>query len=158
MSNAETISRGTMFEDMTVGRQFRTDHRTITETDLVTFITLGGFNDPLFWDARHAQAVGLAGRLVPGALVYSFAEGLIIQSQLLHGTGLRFLGMHLDVTKPVFVGDTIHAVVEITDNQPEPSGDLSIVSTRVSVRNQHGEEVLVFTPVRLVRGRDYVAR
>ena len=155
MSNAETLIRGTVFEEMTVGSKFRTDHRTITETDLVNFITLCGFNDPLFWDARYGEKVGLTGRLLPGALVYSIAEGLVIQSQLLHGTGLRFMGMHLDVPKPAFVGDTICAVVEIIENKPEPSGDLSVVSTRIGVHNQRDEEVLVYTPVRLVRGRDY---
>ena len=31
----------------------------------------------------------------------------------------------------------------------------SLVTARVSVRNQRDEEVLVFTPVRLIRGADY---
>jgi acyl dehydratase len=156
MSDAEPFIRGTTFEEMTVGSRFRTADRTITETDLVNFITLCGFNEPLFWDARHAASAGYKGRLVPGALTYSMAEGLVLQTHVLHGTGLAFMGMQLDVRKPVFVGDTIHAVVEVTECRPASSGGRGVVTTRIGVRNQHDEEVLVYTPVRLIRGRDYV--
>src|SRR5207249_8709177 len=100
-------------EEMTVGSAFRTAARTITEADLVSFVTLMGFNEPLFWDARHAAGAGYAGRLVPGALTYCIAEGLTIQSHVLHGTGLAFMHMELDVRRPVLVGDTIDLVVVV---------------------------------------------
>jgi hypothetical protein len=32
-----------------------------------------------------------------------------------------------------------------------------VVTTRNSVRNQRGEDVLIYTPVRLIRGRGYQA-
>src|ERR687892_619237 len=133
--DAPPLVRGMTWEEMTVGMRFRTASRTITEADLVAFITLCGFNEPLFWDAEHAATAGYAGRLVPGALTYAMAEGLVIQSHALHGTGLAFMHMELDVRRPVLVGDTISAV---------------------TVFNQRGEDVLAFTPVRLIRGRDYV--
>jgi acyl dehydratase len=155
MSDAEPLIRGTTFEEMTVGSRFRTADRTITETDLVNFITLCGFNEPLFWDARHAASAGYKGRLVPGALTYSIAEGLVLQTHVLHGTGLAFMGMQLEVRKPVYVGDTIHAVVEVTESRPASSGGRGVVTTRIGVRNQNDEEVLVYMPVRLIRGRDY---
>jgi acyl dehydratase len=159
MSDAEPLVRGKTWEEMTVGSRFRTASRTITETDLVNFITLFGFNEPLFWDAHHATTAGFKGRLVPGALTYSMAEGLVIQSHLLHGTGLAFMGMQLDVKKPVYVGDTIHAVVEVTESRAASSGpDRGVVTTRISVQNQDDEEVLVFVPVRLIRGESYVDR
>ncbi len=158
MSDAEPLIRGTTFEDMTVGSRFRTARRTITETDLVNFITLCGFNEPLFWEADHAATAGYKGRLVPGALTYGIAEGLVLQTHVLHGTGLAFMGMHLDIKKPVFVGDTIYAVVEVTDNRPASSEGRGVVTTRNGVHNQRDEEVLVYTPVRLIRGRDYVEK
>jgi acyl dehydratase len=156
MSDAPPLIRGTTFEEMTVGSRFRTAHRTITETDLVNFITLCGFNEPLFWDARHAATAGYEGRLVPGALTYALAEGLVLQTHVLHGTGLAFMGMQLDVKRPVFVGDTICAVVEVTESRPASSGARGVVTTRIGVFNQRDEEVLVYVPVRLIRGRDYV--
>ena len=158
MSTIPAAVHGKTWEDMVVGDQFRTAARTITETDLMTFVTLFGFNEPLFWDARHAATAGYDGRLVPGALTYCIAEGLVLQTHVLHGTGLAFMGMQLDVRKPVFVGDTVYAVVEVTEAREASSGGRGVVTTRISVHNQRDEEVLVFVPVRLIRGRDYVER
>ena len=152
MIDAEPLVKGQTWEEMRVGDRFRTAARTITESDLMAFVTLLGFNEPLFWDARHAASAGYTGRLVPGALTYCMAEGLVIQSHVLHGTGLAFLAMQLDVRKPVFVGDTLSAVVEVTGSRPASSGDRGVVTSRVSVRNQDDEEVLVYAPVRLIRG------
>src|SRR5579871_5045407 len=117
MGEIETL-RGQTWEEMTVGRRFRTAARTVTETDLVSFVTLFGFNEPLFWDARHAASAGYSGRLVPGALTYAIAEGLTIQTHVLHGTGLAFMHMELDVRRPVVVGDTVEVVVEVTESRP----------------------------------------
>lgn len=147
------LVRGKTWEEMEVGKPGRTASRTITETDLVNFITLCGFNEPLFWDAEHARSAGYEGRLVPGALTYCLAEGLILQTHLLHGTGMAFVHMDLDVKRPVYVGDTIHAVVETTEARAASTGNRGVVSATVSVRNQRNEEVLVFKPVRIIRGR-----
>lgn len=155
MSDARPLIHGSTYEEMVVGSRFRTASRTVTETDLVNFITLFGFNEPLFWDASHAASAGYEGRLCPGALTYAMAEGLVIQTHVLHGTGLAFMGMQLDVKKPVFVGDTIHAVVEVEESRPASKGSRGIVTTRVSVFNQRDELVLVYVPVRLIRGKDY---
>src|SRR6476469_4817911 len=107
------LGQGLFFEDMTVGMAFRTASRTVTETDLMSFVHLGGFNEPLFYDARHAAGGGYTGRLVPGAMVYMFAEGLILQTNVLHGTGLAFMQMEFSVKGPTYVGDTIHVVVTV---------------------------------------------
>jgi acyl dehydratase len=144
---------GLTYEEMTVGRRLRTARRTVTETDLVNFITLGGFTEPLFWDARHAAAAGYAGRLVPGALVYTLAEGLVIQTNQLHGTGLAFLGMQLRVRAPVYINDTLEVEVEIVESRPSSKPGRGVVTSRNLVRNQRGEVVLDYTPVRLIRGR-----
>lgn len=155
MTDAEPLIRGLTFEEMVVGDRFRTAARTITETDLVNFITLFGFNEPLFWDARHAASAGYPGRLVPGALTYCIAEGLLLQTHVLHGTGLAFMGMQLDVKRPVFVGDTLYATCEVLESRPASSGARGVVTTKVTVFNQDDEVVQTFTPVRLIRGKEY---
>ena len=152
---AEPLVRGLTFEQMPVGQVFRTARRTVTETDLVNFITWGGFHEPLFWDSSHAGDSGYTGRLIPGAMTYCLAEGLLLQTNVLHGTGLAFMSMELVIRRPVYVGDTLCAVVETTGSRPASTGARGVVTSRVSVRNQRDEEVLVYTPVRLIRGRDY---
>ncbi|WP_210569430.1 MaoC/PaaZ C-terminal domain-containing protein [Streptomyces sp. GESEQ-4] len=157
ISEVPLLVRGLTYEEMPVGQIFRTARRTITETDLVNFVTWGGFTEPLFWDASHAADGGYTGRLVPGGLTYCLAEGLVLQTNVLHGTGLAFLHMELSVKGPVYVGDTLYAVVETTDSRPSSKPGRGVVTSRISVRNQRDEEVLVYTPVRLIRGRDYEA-
>src|SRR6201996_1581081 len=105
-----TLVRGQTFEEMTAGSRFRTASRTITETDLITFVTLTGMNEPLFLDEAGSFGAGYAGRLVPGALVFSYAEGLVMQTGVIHGTGMAFLRADLSVQAPAFVGDTIAVV------------------------------------------------
>ena len=127
------LVRGMTFEEMPQGQAFRTARRTITETDLVNFITWGGFNEPLFWDASHAADGGYTGRLVPGALTYCIAEGLVLQTNVLHGTGLAFLHMELTVRGPVYVGDTLYAVVETTGSRPSSKPGRGVVTSRINV-------------------------
>jgi acyl dehydratase len=140
---------------MTVGSTFRTAARTVTESDLVTFVNLCGFNEPLFYDAHHAAEGGYPGRLVPGALVYALGEGLVIQTHSFAGTGLAFMHMELDVRRPTFVGDTLDVVVEITSSRASRKPGRGVVESRNTVYNDRGEEVLVYTPVRLLRGADF---
>jgi acyl dehydratase len=149
------LGQGLTWEDMTAGSSFRTASRTITESDLMSFVHLAGFNEPLFYDASHAAAGGYTGRLVPGALVYVLAEGLVIQTNVLHGTGLAFMHMDFSVKAPTYVGDTLHVVVTTTESRASSRPGRGVVTSRCAVLNQHGTEVAVFTPVRLIRGRNF---
>lgn len=151
------LAHGMTWEEMKPGSSFRTAARTVTETDLMSFIHLGGFNEPLFYDANHAADGGYTGRLIPGALVYVLAEGLILQTNALHGTGLAFMSMEFTVRAPTYVGDTLHVVVTTTESRPSSKPGRGVVTTRCGVRNQRSDEVAYFTPVRLIRGRDFVA-
>lgn len=154
-ADAELLAGGKTWEEMTEGSAFRTARRTVTEADLIQFITWAGFNEPLFYDASHAAAGGYTGRLIPGAMIYCIAEGLILQSNVLAGTGLAFMHMELSVKRPVYVGDTLVAIVTTTESRPSSKPGRGVVTAHVSVRNQKDEEVLVFTPVRLIRGKDF---
>ena len=60
------LGQGLTWEDMTAGSSFRTASRTITESDLMSFVHLAGFNEPLFYDASHAAAGGYTGRILNG--------------------------------------------------------------------------------------------
>ena len=107
--------------------------------------------------ANHIEAgsldAGYAGRLVPGALVFSYAEGLVMQTGVIHGTGMAFLRADLSVQAPVFVGDTITVVVEVVAARAASTGARGVVTTRNTVVKRGGGTVLVYEPVRLIRGR-----
>ena len=109
-----------MLEDMPVGYQFKTVGRTITETDLVNFVGNTGMVEVLFTNTLYAkQHAPGGGRIVPGALLLSIAEGLIIQATL-QGPVWAFIQMELEVKGPTFAGDTIHVEAEVTQSDPYP--------------------------------------
>ena len=96
-------------------------------------------------------------RLAPAALVYAFAEGLLVQSTMQH-TGLAFLHMELNVENPVFAGDTIHAECEVIEARRRRSrSDRGLVRTRVRVLKQDGATALTYTPLRMIKCRGEAA-
>lgn len=145
---------GSGYQQMVPGAVLRTAWRTVTEADLCSFVNLFGFNEPLFMDARGPSDAGYAGRLVPGAFTYSIAEGLIMQTGLIHGTGMAFLGMTLDVHGPVFVGDHLCAVHRVDSVRPTSGGGRAVVGATVWVFNQDEKLVLTYLPKRMIRSAD----
>ena len=150
--DAPKLIHGRTWQQMPVGFRFRTDSRTITETDLINFVTLVGINEPLFLDEQFGRDNGYAGRLVPGMLTFTYSEGLVIQSGSIHGTGLAFLHMDLDIKAPVYVGDTIFVIAEVIEQRPASSGNRGLITTRNTVYNQHDAPVMVYSPLRLTKG------
>jgi len=153
-SNIETVGLGFCWQDLTVGRKFQTVGRTVFEADVVNFICVSGQQEVLFNNVEFiANHSAIKGRVAPGALVFAFAEGLLVQSTM-QGTGFAFLHMELDIKAPVLVGDTIHVeceVLECRESKSRPG--LGIARTRNLIVNQRGETVQVYTPLRLVKGR-----
>jgi acyl dehydratase len=151
----ETVGLGFYFEDLPVGRQFKTIGRTVTEADITGFVNCTGMVEVLFTNTEFlAHDSDIKGRLAPGALVYCFAEGLLVQATMQH-TGLAFLHMELDVENPVFAGDTIHAECEIIEARLSKSRPgRGLVRTRVRVVKEDGTLALTYTPLRFVRCRD----
>jgi acyl dehydratase len=154
--NASLLGRGLTWQELPVGTTFTTSTRTVTETDLITFITWAGIVNPLFTDARFSTEVeGYRGRLVPGMITYCFSEGLIAQTGVMRGTGIAMLGAsHLKHVAPVFVGDTVHAVVEVVESRASRKTGRGVVSSDIKVVNQDGVDVLLYNAVRLIRGLD----
>lgn len=147
------VGLGLFWNDLEVGRKFRTVNRTVTEADLVNFINATGMTEVMFIDATFGDSHGaIAGRPVPGALCYTFIEGLLVQSTMQH-TGLAMLESTIKVKGPTFVGDTIHGEIEVTGVRPTSKGNRGIVSTTNDVVNQKGETVLTYTAVRMMAGR-----
>jgi acyl dehydratase len=144
---------GQPFDEVVVGARFRTAGRTVTEADLIAFVTLAGLTEPLFLDEHGSAAAGYPGRLVPGTLTFAYAEGLVMQTGVIHNTGLAFLSANVEVKGPVFVGDTLTVVVEVTEARPTKAGGRGIVTTQNTVVKRDGTVVMTYHPVRMIRGR-----
>ncbi len=145
-------TEGLTYEEHQVGQKFTTLGRTISETDIVTFVNLAGFNEPLFMDMEYvARESVFKGRPVPGALTFALSEGLVMQLGLIHGTGMAFLGGEIRVVAPVLAGDTIRVEVEVADKRETRKADRGIVTYVHRVVNQRGETVLEARLQRMIR-------
>jgi acyl dehydratase len=142
------VGRGFSFEDLKPGFKFRTHRRTIAEADVNAFINLTWLTEELFAVADDS-ARAIKGRPVPGALIYSFAEGLLLPT--MQDTGLAFLNCTLDVKGPSVVGDTIHVECEVVEHRLTSKGDRGLVRFANKVLNQRGESVLEYNPLRLLK-------
>ena len=142
------IGHGYFYEDLKPGFRFRTHRRTIAEADLANFINLTWLTEELFSVADDSQRV-IKGRPVPGAMVYSFAEGLLLPS--MQDTGLAFLNATIDVKGPTLVGDTIHVESEVVEARLTSKGDRGLVRFANKVINQEGKAVLEYNPLRMLK-------
>jgi len=140
----KVVGRGFAFDDLKVGLQFRTHRRTITEADLAAFANLSWLTEEIFTVEEQGRK-----RLVPGALVYSFAEGLLLPT--MQDTGIAFLNATLDVKAPTVVGDTIHVECEVVEHRLASKGERGLVRFANRVVNQRGETVLEYNPLRLLK-------
>ena len=142
------VGRGFSFESLRLGFRFRTHRRTITESDLSAFVNLTWLTEELF-TVEDDSGRAIQGRAVPAALVYSFAEGLLLPT--MQDTGLAFLNATLDVKGPTRIGDTIHVEGEVIEHRLTSKGDRGLVRFANKVVNQRGETVLEYNPLRLLK-------
>jgi acyl dehydratase len=143
---------GFYFEQHEIGATHRTLGRTVSETDIVNFVNLCGFTEPLFMDMEYvARESVFKRRAAPGALTFALAEGLIMQTGLIHGTGMAWLGGEIRVVAPVLEGDTLTVEVEVVDKRETKKPDRGVVTYRHRVLNQRGELVLEARVQRMIR-------
>ena len=145
-------TEGLDFEGHKVGAVYRTLARTVSETDIVSFVNLCGFVEPLFIDMEYVKRASVfKRRAAPGALTFSLSEGLIMQTGLIHGTGMAYLGGELRIVAPVLEGDTIRVEIEVVDKRETKKADRGIVTYQHRVHNQRDEVVLEARVQRMIR-------
>jgi acyl dehydratase len=145
------------FEDWKVGDRLETLGRTVGDAEISQFVALGGFFEELFISEEYVAKRSLySKRFAPGALIFSFTEGLIILTGCIHGIGLALVSVDgMTFKRPLFAGDTMKVTVEVTEMRPTSRGDRGIVTFRHTVRNQNGEDVMECTVKRMLKGRNY---
>lgn len=133
------------FEDFEVGMRFESPARTITEADIVMFAALSGDWNPIHVDAEYAKGTIFGKRIAHGLLTLSIASGLLTRLRITEKTIVAFYGIEkLRFVKPVFIGDTIKAVMEVLEKEEKSGKDYGVVSYDVKVYNQNNEVVLTY--------------
>lgn len=140
------------FEGFRVGDRYATLGRTVTDFEILSFTTLTGFTEPLFMDLEYIQRESVfRTRVAPGVLTFALAEGLTLQTGILHGTGLALMHYDVRVVAPVLSGDTVRVEIEVVDKRETRKPDRGVVTFRHRVLNQRSEVVLEATVTRMIK-------
>jgi 3-hydroxybutyryl-CoA dehydratase len=134
--------RGMFFEEFAVGQKVRTAGRTVTEADIVGFAGLSGDFNQIHVDAAYAKTAPFGQRVAHGLCVLSIASGLAVQTGIMEGTVLAFREINeWKFSAPVFIGDTIHAEMEVVELKAIPRLGGGAVVIAFDVQNQDGKSV-----------------
>jgi len=151
MKDLGRLHGGLLFEDLELGTKWHSAGRTITEADLVAYVNLSWFNEELFTNQHERTSHAIAGRPVPGALVFAMSEGLIVSS--IERAGVAFLHAEMDVKHATQVGDTIYVHCQVIESRAASKPDRGLVRTENTVVRADGTPLMIYRPLRLVRRR-----
>lgn len=110
--------------------------RTVTESHLTLFAGLTGDVNPVHVDAVAAEASPFGERIAHGMLTAGMISAVL--GTRLPGPGCIYVSQTLRFTRPVRIGDTVTARVEVTEVRREKRR----VVLDTTCRNQEGETVL----------------
>ena len=111
--------------------------KTITDADVLLFAGVTGDMNPVHINDVYAQTSMFKKRIVHGGLVSSLFS-TVLGTQL-PGMGTIYLEQNSRFTKPVYLQDTIKAVVEVEEINLEKNR----VKLKTTAYNQNGEAVVV---------------
>lgn len=124
--------------------------KTISESDVYMFAGITGDMNPMHINEVEASKSFAHRRIVHGALVSGMISTVI--GMKLPGPGTIYMEQDSKFIKPVFLGDTIKATVEIQEIINEKKGILKLETV---VCNQDDEIVLIgFAVVKILRGEN----
>ena len=122
--------------------------KTVTESDIALFAGVTGDFNPVHIDAVAAEQSMFGGRIAHGMLSAGFISAVL--GMRLPGPGSIYLSQTLRFTKPVRIGDTVTARVEV----------LEVIAAKRRVRlatvcrNQKNETVVEGEAVVMLEGRE----
>ena len=123
------------FEEIRVGQTAELT-KTVTETDVVLYAGITGDLNPAHVDAVYAAKSRFGGRIAHGMLSAGFISAVLAMK--LPGPGTIYLSQGLRFLRPVRIGDTVTARVEVAETVPGKRR----VRLLTTCLNQDGEAVI----------------
>jgi acyl dehydratase len=141
------------FEDMEVGQKFYIPSRTMTDALFSAFQLASGDNHPIHYDIEYCKRHGHKGMVAHGfQTLIQTAPGAGWFPIVIGDSLIGFLEQSSRFLKPVYNGDTLYSMLEITGLKPQKS--TGVVTIRSTVHNQDGELVLEGEQKFLLRKRN----
>jgi acyl dehydratase len=151
--------QGMYFKELGVGMGWQTAARTVAETEIVLFAGMSDDWNPLHSDAEFAARSLFGQRLAHGTLGLVIATGLAARLGLIDGTAIAARGSReWKFKRPIFIGDTVHARVRVTEMEPVPRLGGGMVTPHVTLMTRRGEEVQAGSVIVGLKGREREAQ
>ncbi|AOL16544.1 hypothetical protein BFU36_07360 [Sulfolobus sp. A20] len=131
------------------GERIVTNARTITDADIVLFSGLTGDYHPAHTNEIYAKKDPLLGRRIAhGLLVLSISQGLFVRSNVFDWERDRIVLLGFNNIKfllPVYPGDTIFSVFEVTEVRESKSRPgAKIVTLKCECKKHTGETACTY--------------
>jgi len=146
---------GLYFEEYGEDWSYQTEAKTITEEMIRTFVESFGYTSPTFTD-REYMSREYAGRMSPGLLVLTVAEGLVLSAGLTKRRGIFLMELTPRFLKPVHAGDSISNRVSFHSKRLTSKPDRGVVITDHDVVTNKGDVAIHYQSVRMIRTRQFV--
>jgi acyl dehydratase len=131
---------GVFFEDLTIGQEFTSPGRTVTEADIVIFAGLSGDYNVLHTDAEYMKASIFGERIAHGLLGLGIQQGLASRGEPAAAHGL-LSALRWKFKGPIKIGDTVHVLSRIAGKRDGPAAGRGLVTVERRLVNQRGEVV-----------------
>lgn len=128
---------GKYFEEISIGDEWITPARTLTETDLMTYCYLSGDYNPVHTDIELMKKSEFGERIFHGMAITSFTSGLVERLSILEGSVVALLEINWKFRAPAKIGDTIRVVIRIAEKRETKRTDAGLVATARTVLNQN---------------------
>lgn len=125
---------GKRLQDMTVG-ETATFTKTVSESDVYGFAGITGDFNPMHVNAVFAGASRFERRIAHGVLCAGFISAVL--GMQLPGSGAIYVSQSLRFLKPVYIGDTITAEVEVVELLEEKN------RVRFATRCRNQDDIIV---------------
>jgi 3-hydroxybutyryl-CoA dehydratase len=154
MANLLIQGRGLYFEEFVVGQKVISCGRTITESDIYAFAGLSGDFNQIHTDIEFGNKSAFGQRVAHGLLVLSIASGLAMRTGVLEDSVIAFREItQWKFIKPVFIGDTVHVVLNVVKTKSIPRIGGGAITIEVEVINQRNDVTMKGNWNALVRSK-----
>lgn len=141
--SADFYQQSMVFSEYKVGQKFTTTGRTVTEADIISFAGLSGDFHQIHINEEYAKKTTFGRRVAHGLLGLSIVSGLAAQTGLMEHTVIAFREIkEWKFIKPVFIGDTLLAEMEVLETKEMPRIGGGAVEIKIEVVNQNDEVVM----------------
>jgi acyl dehydratase len=140
------------FDDLSVGDEWASPCRTITESDVVAFAGISGDFNPLHMDHDAASRGPFGHPVAHGLLGLAVVSGLTSHSPRVDT--MAFLAiLEWKFLLPIAFGDTVHVITRVDALEPRSRGRRGLVTWHRRLLNQHGKTLQEGMTQTLVRAR-----